>query len=54
MVNNIMTLAVSAFSLSVISEMDFSNLAAIDYAVLISTGAMWAVALLRNARRFAK
>ena len=54
MVNNLMTLAVSAFSLSVIADMDFSNLAAIDYAVLISTGAMWAVALLRNARRFAK
>ena len=50
--NNLMTLAVSVFSLSVIADMDFSNLAGIDYAVLISTGMMWAFAAFRNCRKY--
>ena len=41
-------------SLSVIVDMDFENLSTLDWAVLISTGAMWLVNGAYFARRLIK
>lgn len=47
-------LVCSVLSLSIISDMDFDNLSALDWAVIISTGAMWLVNGAYFARRLLK
>ena len=47
-------LVTSMLSLSVISDMDFENLSTLDWAVIISTGAMWLVNGAYFARRLFK
>ena len=45
-------LVISMLSLSIIVDLDFNNLSALDWSLLVSTGVMWLVNGIYFARQF--